>query len=160
VRDLDPADSLADPDHPPIARPLDLLDPGDGAGGEEAQHRRPIVGSAIVQPQRHGRGRIGQGGLTAAAQLARRAAEQLGEGVVEPADTAKARGQGDLRHGQTRFVDQLLGEVDPAVLGDSHGRGAQMLLEQPTQLALAHAQALGQIADAGVLVQAALGDQA
>ncbi len=35
-----------------------------------------------------------------------------------------------------------------------------MLLEQPTQLALAHAQALGQIADAGVLVQAALGDQA
>ncbi|MNQ61223.1 hypothetical protein D3C85_755340 [compost metagenome] len=68
-------------------------------------------------------------GLFRAPQGARRAPEQVQEYLVEAADAAKARCEGDLGHRQMRFVDELLGQQYAPGLGDRHGRCAQMLAE-------------------------------
>jgi hypothetical protein len=52
------------------------------------------------------------------------------EGLVETPDGTKARREGDLRHGQMRFLDQLLGEKHPPRLRHRNRRCAKMLLEQ------------------------------
>ena len=78
-----------------------------------------------------------------APQRARRPLEELSEGLVEAPHAAKAGGQCDRRHGQLRVVDELLGEQHAPCLRDRVGRCTQVLREQPTQLAPAHAQALG-----------------
>ena len=58
--------------------------------------------------------------------------------------------------GRRRFVDELLGEEDPAGLGDGDRRGTEMLVKEAPQLALADAQAFGQIIDARLVERAKL----
>ena len=62
----------------------------------------------------------------------------------------KPDGQRHFGHRQARLVQQLLGEQHAPRLGDGDRRGAEMVLEQPAQLAAADAQPLGQHLDTGV----------
>ena len=89
-----------------------------------------------------------------------RPAEQTAEGLVEPAHAAEPRGERDLRHGHARLVDELLREQHAAGLRDRDGGRAQVLLEQPAELATADAQPVGQRVDPRLAaVQAAVGDE-
>ncbi|KAG1447316.1 hypothetical protein G6F57_017098 [Rhizopus arrhizus] len=122
-----------------------VFDAGNGAQPQEGQHGLPIVGRAIAQQQLDlAVPAGGHLGFFRAAQLARGTAEQVQENLVEAADAAKARGEGDFRHGQMGFVDELLGQQHAARLGHRHGRGAQMLAKLAAQLAFPHAQTLGE----------------
>ena len=53
-------------------------------------------------------------------------------------------------------MDQLLGEQHPAGLGDGDRRGAEVALEQATQLPLAHAEAVGKALHVGAVQGAGL----
>ena len=131
-----------------------VLDPfraGVARERERRQHARPVVGRPIGQAQRHAIARrIVGAALLRGAERAGRPAEQLAEGLVEAAHAAEARGQRHLGHRQARVVHQLLGEQHAPRLGDGDRRGAEMLLEQPPQLAAADAQPLGQRLDVGI----------
>src|SRR5262249_45705685 len=73
---------------------------------------------------------------------------------------AEAGGQRYGGEGKARLVDQLLGEEHAAGLRHGDGRGAEMLLEKPTQLPAADAEPLGQGLDARLLaIERALGDE-
>ena len=123
----------------------DDLDPRDRAPAQEVQHRRPIVRRVIAQQQRDLAARPGRHVFGARApQCARRAAEQRLKRLVEAADAAEAGGEGDLGHRQLGLVDELLGQQHAAGLRDGDRRGAEMLLEQPPQMALADAEPLGE----------------
>jgi hypothetical protein len=95
-----------------------------------------------------------------APERAGRAAKQVAENLVEAAHAAEARGQRHLGHRQAGVVQQLLGEQHAPRLGDGDGRGAEMVLEQPPELAATDAQPLGQYLDIGIAaVERTLGDQ-
>ena len=98
-------------------------------------------------------------GPASAPQLARRASEQRQERLVEPAQAAEARGEGDLGHRQVRLVDQLLGEEHTAGLRDRDRRGAEMLAEQAPQLPLSHAEPYRQGLDIGLVEGAELDER-
>src|SRR5262249_39157989 len=93
-----------------------------------------------------------------AAELARRAVKERKKRLIEAADALESRCEGDLGHREPRFVDELLGEMDAARLGDRKRRSAQMLAEEAPQLPLADSEPVSQILDAG-LVQGAEFDQ-
>ena len=137
--------------------------PGVARWRQRGQHAGPVVGRPVGQAQRHAVARrVVDAALLArlAAQRAGRPAEQVAEDLVEAAHAAEARGQRHFGHRQARVVQQLLGEQHAPRLRDGDRRGAEMLLEQPPQLAAADAQPLGQRLDVGIVaVERAVGDQ-
>ena len=138
----------------------DILDAGNRALPQEPDRRVPVVRWLIAQQQNKLAGsrqrKFRPGGP---AQFARRAAEQLPERLVETANAAEACGERHFGHRQMRLVNELFGEQHAPCLRDRDRRGAEMLLEQAPQLALADAEASGQYVDIG-LVQRAVLDQA
>ena len=124
--------------------------PGVARDARRRQHARPVVGRPIGQSQRHAIARRIVGAALCGAERAGRTAEQVAESLVEAAHAAEARGQRHFGHRQARVVQQLLGEQHAPRLGDGDRRGAEMVLEQPPQLATADAQPLGQRLDVGV----------
>ncbi len=86
--------------------------------------------------------------------------EELAKGLVEAADAAKAGGKSDLRHRQTRVMDQLFGEQHAAGLRHRDRRRTEMLHEESAQLSSADAEPLGQFFDARIIaIERTLGDQ-
>ena len=147
----------AKPQGPGIFLRRHPLDPGNGTAAQEGQDRGPVIGRLVAQQQLDlapPRGR--HVASLGPPQRARRPAEQRLEGLVEPPHAAKSCREGDLGHRQGRFVDELLGEQDPAGLGDGDRRGAEVLVKEAPQLALADAQAFGQIIDARLVERAKL----
>src|SRR6516225_6410398 len=64
----------------------------------------------------------------------------VAEGSVEPAHGAEARGEGDLRHGQSGFVDELFSEVQAARLRHCAGRGSQVTQKETPKMARPNAK--------------------
>ncbi len=159
VGDGDGAGGSIERDGAAIGGLLDDFDAGDGAGAEVGEHRLPIVGRAVAEAEGDaGVGCGSCGGL--AAEGAGRAVEEVVEGFVEAAEAAESGGQRDFGHGHAGFVDELLGEEDAAGLGDRDGRGAEMLVEEAAELALAEAEAGGEGFDGGGrAVEGAVGDE-
>src|SRR6185437_4723071 len=128
---------------------LDAFDAGDRAGAQEIEHGSPVIGRPVAQEQRHFA--VHAGRYVAAGRSAQRRGRSLKQGrksLVEPAQATEPGCHGDLGHRQGCLVDQLLGEQDPAGLGNRYGRGAEVLTEQPAKLPLADPQPIGQGADA------------
>src|SRR6185437_2839756 len=130
---------------------------GHGPRREMTQHRLPVVGRAVAQPERDAS--LGRRARRPSPQRAGRAAEELAEGLVEAADAAEAGGQRHLAKRHARLVDELFGEEHAPRLRHRHRRGAQMLVEQAPELAPADAEPLGQRLDAGVGVERAVGHE-
>ena len=68
----------------------------------------------------------------------------FGDGGIEAANAAEARGNRDLTHRQTGVVNQLLGKMQTTRLRYRAGRRSQMLQEQAAQMARPNSQSLGQ----------------
>jgi hypothetical protein len=67
---------------------------------------------------------------------------------VESAQAAKPRRHRNLSHRHPRFMDKLFREQHSPCLSDGDRGRAEMLKEQPPQLAFPKAEALGQIFNA------------
>ena len=128
-------------DHARIAVLVHRFHPGQGAAAQEIQHGDEVVRRPITQPQ-YQRAFLGDHGLPT--QIARRHPVGFQEGGVESPHAAEARSQGHFGNRQTGFGQQLFGEQQPARAMHADRRGAQPVREQPAQLALAQAHALGQ----------------
>jgi hypothetical protein len=118
------------------------------------EHRRPVVGRPVAQPESDPRivlRRRGRPRADSTPERARRAREELLERLVEAADAPEARRQRDVAHAQPRLVNELLREENAAGLGHGERRGAEVTLEEAPELARAHAQALPQGLDARVV---------
>src|SRR5262245_30867153 len=107
------------------------------------QHAGPIVGRLIAQEQTDLASLDGRLLRRATPQRAWRAAEQREKRLVESADAAEARGEGDLGHRQRRLVNELLREQHAAGLSDGDRGSAEVLSAQAPELSLADAQPLG-----------------
>ena len=77
---------------------------------------------------------------------------------IEVTDASEAGGECDLLHTQSRFVDQLFGEMQPACLRYFDGRRTQVLLEQAAQMAGPNPEAARQGIHAAIC-QRTLADQ-
>jgi hypothetical protein len=84
-------------------------------------------------------------------QLRRGAAIDLLHGGVETPHGAETRRDRDLRHGQRRFIDELLGEVQTAGLRDGARARAQMAQKQPAQMTRAESKVRRKRLDAAFL---------
>jgi hypothetical protein len=93
-------------------------------------------------------------GLRHSSEIARRAAERAAHGVVEPSHAEESGSEADLGDREPRFGEQPLGEQDAAVLRHGDGRGADLIKEQPPQVALADAEAAGKAVDRTVVERA------
>ena len=72
---------------------------------------------------------------------------------IEPADAGEAAGGRDLDQRQARLGEQLLGQQQPARLGQRDRRDAELLPDRPAELSRAEAQLAGQALQASLVVQ-------
>ena len=59
---------------------------------------------------------------------------------IEPSDAGEAAGEGHLDEGQRRLGEQLLGQEEPARLGELDGRDAEFLPDGAAELTRADAE--------------------
>ena len=112
--------------------------------GEEVQHAGPVIGRSIGQPQGDAARETGLK-ARAFAQAAGGAPTDGVEALVEPPHATEARGEGDFSHGKTGLEDQATRHQQAAGLGDGDRGGAEMILEQASQVPFADPQAVRQI---------------
>jgi hypothetical protein len=67
----------------------------------------------------------------------------IADRVIESSHAAETGSQGDLHHGEFRFVDELFSKVQPTRLHNRLGRRPKVPQEQASQMARAHTQAFG-----------------
>ena len=127
------------------------------------EERAPVVRRAVTELDGHaglGERAVGLSADRLAAELARRAAEELVERLVIAAHAPEPGRERDLGHREPRLVDELLREEDAAGLRHGHGRRAEVLLEETAKLALPHADPLRELLDVrAVTVERALRDE-
>jgi hypothetical protein len=135
-RHRDRAEGTIEFNRPRVAIIGNALDAGNGAWGEKAEHRRPIVGWTVGQLERQSRARRPDRRRTASpSQRARRTTVETVERVVETAEAAEPCGERHLGHRKVGLVDELTGKQDAPCLCHGEWRGAEMLAEEPAQLA-------------------------
>ena len=118
---------------PAVFRAGDVLDAGNGFERQEPEHERPVVGRPVVEPERD---HVAGASWSAPTPEPRwRPAVRLPERGVEPAEAREAGGEGDLRHGQIRLVEQPLRGLHATVARQEPGRRAAVLDEQARQMA-------------------------
>ena len=145
-------------DRSPIPRLLDRFDAWRGPRLQECQDRRPVIRRTIGEAEAVAL-RIGDDALSRQPpQLGRRAGVGAADLTVEAAHAAEPRRERHLAERESRFVEELLGEMDAARVRDFDRRRAEMLEEEAAQVARGHAKPSGQRIDA-VLVQRAFADQ-
>ena len=125
-----------------IAILRDVLHARNRPQAQVVEHGAPVEGWPVAQSQRDVAvsRRCQCVRVCTFAQRAGSSAVDLLKHRIEAPHTAEARRKADARHGQLRFVDQLLGKVQTLRVGDSQHRHAQMLLEQSGKLAFADVQ--------------------
>ena len=157
MADGDEGDVIVHTNDAAIDAIANLLHTRNGTRSQEGEQRAPVEWRPIGETQNQWSG--GGCGDGAAAQLAGWALVEGEEGVIEAADAAEARRHRDRSHGQAGFMQKLLGEEHAARLRDGQGRCADVLIEKAAELALAHAERVGELLDrcAGT-VECALGD--
>src|SRR5580692_4073968 len=123
-------------------------------------HRRPVVWCAISQSHRDSafRHRTEWGGHRAP-ERARGTLKEPLKNLVEAAHAPEPRGEGNLRHRKTRLLNQLLCKEHAAGLRDRNRGGAEVLLEQPSELPPADAEAFGEGLHPAFAVEVSFGDE-
>ena len=110
------------------------FDARGGSRGQKIQHGLPVVRRAKMKAEEIVIIRLDFRLARQAANLCGRSVIDVANAGVETPNAAESRGQRNLMHGQIRFVDQLLGEVQAARLSYSHGSRAQMFQKQAPQV--------------------------
>ena len=151
MRHLDASGKSIDSDGAQVGSVLDDFHAGDRARLQETEHGIPVIGRTIAQPQRHAGFRTGWRRWKFFAAMRWEADERGRENFVKSADTAESGRQRNFGHRHLRFVDQLLREENAPGLRHRDRRGAQMLNEQPPEVAFADAEAFRERFDAGVV---------
>ena len=158
--ELEHAGPAADDDRSPVGVALDRLDAWDGAGGEVRGQVRPVERAAVREAQEQAAVRDETIRLaTAGPQLAGRLAEDLLAGTVELAQAAEPGRERDLGHGQVGVVEEPTREVDPGRARQPVRRHAQLLLEEPAQVAGRDTEPRAEVGLARV-IEGAVHDQA
>jgi hypothetical protein len=124
--------------HPVVRVTVHLLDPGQGAGGEELQQRRHVQGCPVRQPQADRAGTARRGLLLP--ERTRRLREHLEQRVVELPHAAEPGGERDLREAQVGGLDQDPGGLRPLGPGQRQRSGAEFGGEHPVQVPLGVAE--------------------
>ena len=115
IRDLDDARVSVDQDRPPVHAIRDVFDARDRSRGQVAEHRGEVERAGKAEPEAQPAvGHQSVGRTPPGAELARGGPEDVGDGAVELAEAAEARGERDLRDGKIGVIEQPPGEVRPA----------------------------------------------
>jgi hypothetical protein len=138
--------------------PLTSSRPGTACLLRNARSAVPAKGSRQLRAKLDYSRRPRAGAVGAAPQLARGGCEDGANGLVELADAPEASREGDVRKRQAGRVDQQSGGARPLGAGQRDRPGAELLAEQPAQLALAHPQPTRQARNA-LSVDDSVGDQ-
>jgi len=154
-RDLQQAGARGRSDHTLVAVGVDPFDAGNHPPAQERQHQTEIQRWPVAQPKHQPGGRSG-GGRALPADRAGGHATAGGEGIVEAAQAVEAGGQGDVRHRQLCFGEQLPGLQQPVGGMQLHRGGTQPGHEQPLQLAWAQAHPCGERAGRVILQEAGM----
>ena len=93
------------------------------------------------------------------ADLRGRSMIEVADGGVKTANAAEARGEGNLTHRQASFINEFLGEVEPAGLGDGERGGSQMSQEQSAKMSRPNSYSFCEAFNP-LIPEAALTDQA
>ena len=141
--------------HALVAVLADQFDAGQAALAQEGQHAWEVQRRPVCQAQ-HQAPLIGGEGLVLATQRGGGHATTLQECGIEAAQAVVAGCQRDVGHRQRGFGQQLLGQQQAMGGVDLSGCRAQMLDEQPLQLARAEPDALGEICHRLLLQEAPL----
>src|ERR1035438_2684250 len=109
----------------PISGGFDRFDSGSGARGKKVQHALPVIRWPEIKPEQILVSRLQRGLMCESVprqlpDLGWGSMIDLADAGVEAAHAAESGSESDLAHGQTGFVDQLLGKVQTARLGDSN----------------------------------------
>lgn len=142
-RSFDAAFRSVQGDRSAITTLLDHLDARRSAGREKPQHPIPVIRRAEAEPKNVFIFRLRLGARDKSADVSRSPAIHRADRSVEAANASEAGGVRNLLHGQRRFVDELLDEMQPAGLRNRVGRGAKMLHEQATKVTGSDTQAAG-----------------
>lgn len=142
-RSFDAATRSVQGDRSAITTLLDHFDARRSAGREKPQHPIPVVRRAEAEPKNGFIFRLRLGARDKSADVSRSPAIHRANCGVEAANASEAGGERNLLHGQRRFVDELLGEMQTARLRNRVGRGTKMLHEQATKVTGSDTQAAG-----------------
>ena len=143
---------------PAVYAGLHDFDSGSSARRQKVEHALPVIGRTEVQAEEILVSWLGAGLPRQTTDLRGRSMVDLADAGVEATDAAESGGEGDLGHGQSGLIDELLGEVKAASLRDGNRSGAEMTQEEAAQVTRANSQALGQDFDATIF-KAAFADQ-
>lgn len=142
-RSFDAAFRSVQGDGSAITTLLDHFDARRSAGREKPQHPIPVIRRAEADPKNVFIFRLRLGARDKSADVSRSPAIHRANRSVEAANASEAGGERNLLHGQRRFVDELLGEMQAAGLRDCAGRGAEVLQEQAAKVAGSDTQTAG-----------------
>ncbi len=159
ARHLDDARGSIDGNRPSIAGFFDRFHTGYRVSSEKAEHRVPIVRGAIGQPEPIAPG-IGRGDPPSSPppQLGGSSAERTADLGVEPAEASESRCERHLVEAERGLVEELLGEMNAARERDLERRRADVLSEEPAQMAARDPEAVRQPFDS-LAVQSTLADE-
>jgi hypothetical protein len=143
---LDDPGVVVDQHGPAVADGRHVLDAGDRAGAQHAEHRVPRERGLERHPEREAA--VGHQPVLDPAtgpQLTGGSPEHFLAGAVELADAAEPGGEGQLGDRQVGVVEQTAGEMHPGGAGELVRGQAQVLAEQPSELPSGQAQASAEI---------------
>src|SRR5262249_34282982 len=138
---------------------VDGFDPGRGSRSKIREHAVPVIRWTEAQAKNVLVLRLNRALAGEVAGLRRSAGVDLLDAGVEAGHAAESGSLGDLEHGQMRFVDQLLGEMQAASLSHCAGSCSQVAKEQTPQMARTDSQALSEQFNAAIF-EASFADQA
>ena len=110
------------------------FDARSGSRGQKIQHGLPVVRRTKVKPEEIVIVRLDFRLSRQPPNLCRRSMIDVANASVESPNAAESRGQRNLIHGQIRFVDQFLGEVQAARLSHGYWSRAQVFQKQAPQV--------------------------
>ena len=145
---------------PLVGLAVPQLDAGDRTSAEVLEQlaagKRPTHGQANRDGTRIDAGSAPPGPL---AQIARGGGEHFANGVVELANAAESGGEGDVGHREIGRLDQDSSGLGTLRPGERERSGAELVGQQPVEVAAAVPEMLGQPRHA-LTVDEAVGDQA
>ena len=125
-----------------------------------AEHRGEVERAGKAEPEAQPAvGHQSVGRTPPGAELARGGTEDVGDGPVELAEAAEARGERDLRDGEIGVIEQPPGEVRPARARELGGSDPDLIVKEPAQVANREPEA-SRHGDLGVASQSAVDDEA
>jgi hypothetical protein len=138
VLDHDPTGALADFDGAVIPAINQTLNPIEDSRSEELQERRPIKRHPVTDGAKTSA--LIRGNVVSPAQLRWGQFVPLAKEGVEPAQTRKSTGVGDVDYGESRIRQEALSQKKPLCLGNLNRGNAEDVPQDPPEMAIRHSE--------------------